>query len=93
MDIKVGSVLPVKNAEGSNRGRSHVIEARVLAVREPRRRPQRRLPGDAEQRRQPSRETDPVNGRVLVLMVPDSRMLPADFDKNGYRVFLRFARA
>ena len=48
-------------------------------------------PGGRE-RRQPHTR-DPINGRVLVLMVPDSRVLPPDLDLSKYRVFLRFARS
>jgi hypothetical protein len=44
------------------------------------------------ERRSRDKERDPVNGRVLVLMIPDRAALPSDLDGGKYRVFLRFAR-
>ena len=38
------------------------------------------------------RDRDPVNARVLILMVPDGTRLPEGLDSGQWRVFLRFAR-
>ena len=89
MDIKVGSIPPLSGDRGGKQGESRFVEARVLAVRSPRKR--RRSGGAPVERRKQQGEPDPDNGRVLVLMVKDRSMLPADFDTRNYRVFLRFA--
>lgn len=89
MDIKVGSIPALTGDRSSRHGESRFVEARVLAVRQPRK---RRAPGPGgDERRKRQGEPDPDNGRVLVLMVKDRSMLPPDFDRRKYRVFLRFA--
>ncbi len=91
MDIKIGKALTVGGRE-TEPHRNTVVEAKLLAVREARHRGSKApVPGGPERRQQHSR--DPINGRVLVLMVPDRRVLPPDLDLSKYRVFLRFARS
>lgn len=84
MDIKVGNIAPTGGTGDRARNQPQgTIEARLLALRTPRRR---------NRQGHPARDRDPVNGRVLVLMVPDGTQLPADLDGGAWRVFLRFAR-
>jgi hypothetical protein len=64
-------------------------EARVLAVRAPRRR--RRPVGLSEGKERRSRQSpdcDPANGKVLVLLAPGDH-LPADLESGNYRVFVK----
>jgi hypothetical protein len=63
------------------------IEAKVLAVRPPRRRAGDQQ--DGRERRHEGAQADPVNGKVLVLMTPEGYNLPADLGSGKYRVFLR----
>ncbi len=65
------------------------VEARVLNVRQPRRR-RERPPGEGD-RRHANANQDPVGGRVIVLLVPEGYNLPSDIDSGNYRIFLRFA--
>ena len=90
MDIKVGSIPALASDRQRQSDTRRAVEARVLAVRQPRKR--RQPTDDGEERRKSLRaERDPANGRVLVLMVDDRAKLPVDFDHRKYRVFLRFA--
>ncbi len=92
MDIRVGGSGAV-GPPGQRRSedRSEPIEARILAVRTPRRGVQGPPPATPERRRDPARR-DPPGGRVLVLLIPSDPRLPADLDRHPYRVFLRFVR-
>jgi hypothetical protein len=65
------------------------VEARVLNVRQPRRR-RERPPGEGD-RRHDAAVQDPVGGRVMVLLVPEGYNIPPDIDSGNYRIFLRFA--
>ena len=91
MDIRVGSPPPVGGPGDKTPARPAVVEARVLALRGVRRRPGRDSP-EGRDRRRGKGPMDPVNGKVLVLLIPDGGQLPPGLDKGGYRVFLRFAR-
>jgi hypothetical protein len=42
--------------------------------------------------RRKKQTNDPLTGRVLTILVPDGRLLPADIDSAGYDVSLRFTR-
>jgi hypothetical protein len=90
VDIRVGRTQKVGAPASREASSGGAVEARILAVRAPRRRsvgPPQRV-----DRRSGSQARDPVNGRVLVLMIPDKAKLPKDLESGGYRVFLRFAR-
>lgn len=78
---------PPKRGGGSKKVTN--TEAKVLAVRAPRRR--RRPVGLSEgndRRRRQSPDCDPVNGKVLVLLAPGD-YLPADLESGNYRVFVK----
>lgn len=91
MDIKIGTVpAPGKPTERSGAGPNGLVEARLLAIRPPRRRVGG--PPGVEERRADGRDRDPVNGRVLVMLIPDGSVLPEGIESGRFRVFLRFAR-
>jgi hypothetical protein len=90
MEIVIGATQRVEMSSGKRESRGSVVEARVLNVRQPRRRP--RHPGQQQvERRQGQTNFDPAAGRVLVLLVPEGYHIPQDLDSGNYRVFLRFA--
>lgn len=89
MDIRIGSLPPVGSRDDGRQPGPGAVEARVLAVRRPRRR------GDSVppvERRAGDQQPDPPGGRVLVLMIPDGSALPEGIESGRIRVFLRFAR-
>lgn len=90
MDIKVGRVMPVGDPKNREPGRPARVEARLLAIRPPRRRTNERTSDERRHRGSPGR--DPVHGKVLVLMVPDGAHLPEDLATGSYRVFINFLR-
>ena len=67
------------------------LEARILNVRSPRKRPRRKTPR-LQDRRYKTPEHDTASGRVMVLLVPEGYQIPGDINSGDYRVFLRFAR-
>ena len=67
------------------------LEARILNVRSPRKRP-RRKSSRPQDRRYRSPEHDTASGRVMVLLVPDGYQIPRDIHSGDYRIFIRFAR-
>jgi len=69
---------------------SQPVEASVLAVRDPRRRPAP-PPTGTERRRRP-KGPDPAGAKVLLLLVPDGKQLPPDLDRADYRVVVRFVK-
>ncbi|RMF75428.1 MAG: hypothetical protein D6738_03845 [Acidobacteria bacterium] len=90
MDLVVGRIPPTRNGpDGPREGRKQ-LEARVLHVREPRRRRVESRSG--EERRDRPAEQDPPGARVLVLLVPDAHRLPPDLGDGNWRVFLTFSR-
>ena len=91
MDIRVGSVAPttqVGQAGERQQTPKGMVEARVLAIRPPR----KRAEGGPKKRHERSPDRDPAGAKVLVMMIPDGASLPADLATGNYRVFLRFAR-
>lgn len=92
MDIRVGKVAPVRSETERAGASSGHVEARLLAVRAPRKRRDRGEPPAVERRSEPQERPDPVGGKVLVLLVPDGTKIPPGFEEGQYRVFLRFAR-
>lgn len=91
MNIRVGGIPPVGSPNDTVATPAGAIEARVLAVRDPRRRSGGPPPAGRE-RRGEGRAPDPVGGRVLILLIPDADRVPEGLDMGQYRVFVRFAR-
>ncbi len=67
------------------------LEARILNVRSPRKRP-RRKSSRPQDRRHRSPDHDTASGRVMVLLVPEGYQIPRDINSGEYRVFVRFTR-
>lgn len=88
MHIIIGKPSSVGKPPQRGGGRSGFgLEAKLLAVRPP-----RRGAGDSPEggeRRRQSPDSDPAHGKVLVLLAPDGYHLPADLDSGNYRVFIR----
>lgn len=91
MDIKVGNTSSIGAPRQPRSGSQEAVEARLLAVRAPRRREGGPTPRGAE-RRGAAEPRDPVTGRVLVLLIADGSRLPDGLESGQYRLFLRFAR-
>lgn len=64
------------------------VEARLLHVRPPR----KGIAGPLGMERREKEQVDPLRGRVLTVMVPDSESLPKDLDSENYKVILRFQK-
>lgn len=91
MDIRVGGPAGVGPPPRQAPEARDLIEAKLLSVRAPRRRPPR-WPNRNAERRAHRDERDPTSGRVLVLLIPDGQQLPKELERGKYRVFLRFVR-
>ncbi len=89
MDLLIGATAKIGDSTGDPGAPANFLEARVLSVRSARRRERETA---NEQRKKPGRPRDPVNGRVLVLLVPTGEKLPEGLDRGEYRVFLRFTK-
>lgn len=90
MEIVIGAISRVgppgpKTAEM----RAGTVEAKLLNVRQPRRRQGRPPTGQAD-RRGGKTSPDPSSGRVVVLLIPEGYSLPKDIDEDNYRILLRF---
>ncbi|MBF0467688.1 MAG: hypothetical protein HQK61_02190 [Desulfamplus sp.] len=91
MEIVIGAVsrvgAPMKKMDAND----NFIEAKVLNVRRPRRRPAAGKDSGNVERRNNQSTYDPATGRVMVLLVPEGYNIPSDINSDNYRVFLRFA--
>jgi hypothetical protein len=91
MEIVIGAPVavgpPPRKGPGSGPG---MVEARILNVRPPRRRPGK-PPDGQKDRRGGQMNQDPAGGRVMVLLIPEGYNLPRDIDGGDYRIFVRFA--
>lgn len=89
MEIIVGSIPPLKqNPKEKHHASSGPVEARILNVRPPR----RGIAGPSGMERRGKGGNDPLRGRVLTIMVPDSEALPKDIDTANYKVVMRFQK-
>ena len=92
MDIRVGATSPIGARGEQMDGNTSPLEAKVLAVRSPRRRSGNSGENRVERREGKPGVRDPIGARVLVLMIPDGSRLPTGIESGEYRIFLRFAR-
>ncbi len=89
MEIIIGTIPQLGQPKTKSIARENsVVEAQLLNIRPPR----RGIAGPSGAERRQRKTKDPVNGRVLTLMVPDGNELPRDLDKANYRITLRFQR-
>ena len=92
MDIVIGPACPAGSGLHENQPlKSGFVEAKMLSVREPRSHPGSPPVGQRE-RRGEKQTGDPINGRVLTLLIPEGYKIPRDIDSDNYRVFIRFTR-
>ena len=91
MDILIGRGPAIGSPADRAPVQRGAVEAKLLAVRNPRRQ-RKGPPPPASERREAGAEPDPATGRVLVLLIPDGSRLPEGIEKGSYRVFLRFAK-
>ncbi len=89
VDIIIGAIQPTGPPVNKPAGNEYTFEAELLNVRQPRSRISR--PDKGKERRKQFRQ-DPVNGRILTLLVPNGLQLPKDLDGSRYRVVLRFMK-
>ena len=88
VDIVIGTIQPIGppvNKPGTTAG---TIEAEILNIRKPR---QNIFRPTGKERRKQFRQ-DPVNGRVLTVLVPNGTILPKDIDSRKYKVMLWFLK-
>lgn len=88
VDIIVGSVPPINPSAGKPKPPGAPVEAEILHVRDPR----RTVSGPQGEERRRTYRQDPVNGRVLTLLVPNGMVLPKDLAAGKYKVMLRFMK-
>ena len=88
MEIVIGAVSQT-NLGGRSRPEAEaaMVEARLLDSREPRKK--RGIP-PAGERRESFTIEDPINGRVLVLLVPESHRIPRGVESGKFKIYLRF---
>ncbi len=88
VDIVIGAIQPTGppvNKPGTTAG---AIEAEILNIREPR----QNISGPTGKERRKQFRQDPVNGRVLTVLVPNGTILPKNLDRQKYKVLLRFIK-
>jgi hypothetical protein len=88
VDIIVGETLPLGTPNNRPPAPGVPVEAEILNIRDPR----RMVQGPNGQERRKTFRQDPVNGRILTLLIPNSTILPKDLDGSKYRVTLRFVK-
>jgi hypothetical protein len=86
----IDAIARVDAVAATHEGPTLNFEARVLAAR-PSRAGRAPRPS-SDRRRAAGGAVDPPGSRVLVLIIPNGAQLPADVQKPGHRVFLRFAK-
>ncbi|MBV5317785.1 MAG: hypothetical protein JZU50_08240 [Desulfobulbaceae bacterium] len=88
VDIIIGSIPPTGSPTNKPPASGVPVEAELLHIREPR----QRITGPLGQERRKQARRDPLNGRVLTLLIPDGTHLPKDLDGKTYKVLLRFMK-
>lgn len=88
VDIIIGSIEPLGPPASKPGIGGTPIEAELLHVRDPR----QRVAGPLGQERRKMPRQDPHNGKVLTLLIPDSKILPKDLDTKKYKVLIRFMK-
>ncbi len=89
MEIIIGSIPPLSShAQKTPPKGSIFVEAQLLHVRPPR----KGIAGPSGRERRTKRGSDPLQGRVLTIMVPDASQLPPDIDTAKYDVTIRLIR-
>ncbi len=89
MDIVIGATSPVKMPKPKDAAHGpKMIEARILNVRQPRKRKADRPTSEGERRKQ--NVSDPVGSRVMVLLIPEGQRLPKDIESGRYKIQMRF---
>lgn len=89
VDIVIGAIQPTGPPVSRPGTSGGAIEAELLNVREPRKKISG--PANGKERRKQFRQ-DPVNSRVLTVLVPNGTILPKDLDGRNYKVLLRFIK-
>ncbi len=91
MEIVIGSAPRIQLAERKGpEMEGGLLEAQLLDSRGPRKR--RAPPPLGDERRDYGPADDPVNGRVLVLLVPEGHRIPRGVESGQFKIFLRFVR-
>jgi len=88
VDIIVGGIPPAGPPISPARRTGTGVEAELLNIRSPR---QRIIGPKGRERRKQFRQ-DPINGKVLTVLVPNGTLLPGDLDCKNYKVVLRFMK-
>lgn len=89
MEIVIGKTAGVEFNDRPNSSSKEPMEirARVLKMRSARRRKNYDSRHGANRRAEQT-NADPVNAKVLVLLVPDGHLLPLDIEKGDYQLRL-----
>jgi len=88
MDIIIGSIPPIGSGPPASKNTGQPIEADLLHVRPPR----KGIAGPSGVERRGKKVQDPLQGRILTLLIPNADLLPKDIDQGRYKVILRFIR-
>ena len=88
VDIVIGAIQPTGPPVSKQGPTAGAIEAELLDIREPR----QNISGPSGKERRRQFRQDPVNGRVLTVLVPNGTVLPKDLDSRKYKVLLRFVK-
>ena len=88
MDIIIGSVPPVGPGPARPKEAGQTVEADLLHVRPPR----KGIAGPSGVERRGKKVHDPLQGRILTLLIPNADLLPKDVGQGRYKVLLRFIR-
>ena len=88
VDIVIGAIQPTGPSNKPSTTAGGSIEAELLDIREPR----HAISGPAGKERRKQFRQDPVNGRILTILVPNGTILPKNLDARHYKVMLRFMK-
>lgn len=88
VDIIVGGIPPAGPPISAARPTGTGVEAELLNIRNPR----QRITGPKGRERRKQFRQDPVNGKVLTILVPNGTLLPGDLDCKSYKIVLRFMK-